>query len=130
MNTPLLCLLGALAVWRATHLLHAETGPAGVFERLRARAGNGLLGAVLGCFYCLSLWTALPVALAVGGNALERVLLWPALSAVAILLEHRGRLLEDLTVAAQYFEDPPPADADAAHLHAPRAGTDGARLTH
>jgi hypothetical protein len=39
------------------------------------------------CFYCLSVWMATPVAILIGETALERVLLIPALSGTAILLE-------------------------------------------
>ncbi len=83
--------LGVLAVWRVTHLLHAEDGPANLVVRLRERAGQGAIGAAMDCFYCLSLWVAFPVALAIGAGWGERVLLWPALSAGAIVLERAGR---------------------------------------
>ena len=33
--------LGILAVWRVTHLLHAEDGPWDVLYRLRRRLGDG-----------------------------------------------------------------------------------------
>ena len=96
--------LGALAVWRATHLLHAEAGPAQAFERLRHWAGSGAIGQVLNCFYCLSLWLSLPVALLLGAHWIEVVLLWLGLSAVAILLE---RVTTKTSVVAEpvYMED-------------------------
>src|SRR5690606_6645885 len=72
-------LLGVLAVWRVTHLLQAEDGPWDVVVRLRRAAGAGFFGRLLDCFYCLSLWVALPAALAIGTDAFERLLLWPAL---------------------------------------------------
>jgi hypothetical protein len=50
-------------------------------------AGEGFWGSLLDCFYCLSLWVALLPALWIGENWKERLLLWPALSAAAILLE-------------------------------------------
>jgi hypothetical protein len=80
-------LLGTLCVWRLTHLLVAEDGPWGIIARLRTQAAGGFWGGLLDCFYCLSLWIALPLALLVGTSALERLLLWPALSGGAILLE-------------------------------------------
>lgn len=80
-------LLGVLAVWRITHLLQAEDGPWDVVVRLRARAGDGFWGALMDCFYCLSLWIALPFALLFGAGWIEQALLWPALSGGAILLE-------------------------------------------
>ena len=80
-------LLGALAVWRVTHLLNAEDGPWSILVRLRKAAGSGFWGDWLDCFYCLSLSIAIPFALVIGVNWMERLLLWPALSASAILLE-------------------------------------------
>jgi hypothetical protein len=79
--------VGAAAVWRISHLLHAEDGPWDVLARLRKLAGNGAVGRMLDCFYCVSVWVALPVALAMSAASKERVLLWPALSGAAILLE-------------------------------------------
>ena len=46
--------LGALAVWRLTHLLHAEHGPWGVLARGRAAAARLGLGEGVACFWCLS----------------------------------------------------------------------------
>lgn len=80
-------LLGVLCVWRVTHLLNAEDGPWDLLVRLRRRAGNGPWGRLLDCFYCLSLWIALPLAVLLGQGWKERMLLWPALSGAAILLE-------------------------------------------
>jgi hypothetical protein len=96
--------LGVLAVWRVAHLLNAEDGPWGIFVRLRRRAGFGFWGELLDCFYCLSLATAVPFALLIGAHWRERVLLWPALSAGAILLE---RLTGDRSgKTPTYWEDP------------------------
>jgi hypothetical protein len=82
-----LLLVGALSVWRVTHLLQAEDGPWDIVVRLRRWAGNGSWGNLLDCFYCLSLWVAVPLAWLCGDTMIERVLLWLALSAAAILLE-------------------------------------------
>lgn len=79
--------LGVLVVWRLTHLLYAEDGPWDVIVRVRRAAGEGFWGRLLDCFYCLSLWTAAPLALWLGRGWEERLLLWPALSAGACLLE-------------------------------------------
>jgi hypothetical protein len=79
--------LGVLGVWRFTHLLFAEDGPWAVAIWMRQRAGTGFWGSLLDCFYCLSLWTAAPFALLLGSGWKERLLLWPALSAGAILFE-------------------------------------------
>ena len=92
--------VGVLGVWRITHLLQAEDGPWDLVVRLRRKAGDTFWGRLLDCFYCLSLWIALPFALGLGTDWKERMLLWPALSAAAILLER-------ITVpaAAAYVED-------------------------
>jgi hypothetical protein len=96
--------LGVMAVWRITHLLNAEDGPGHVVARLRLKAGTGLWGGLLDCFHCLSLWTAAPWACLIGRGWRERFLLWPALSAGAIMIE---RLMEPRPGAppAWYAED-------------------------
>jgi hypothetical protein len=86
--------LAGLGVWRLTHLLSAEDGPGAIFARLRAIAGHGFWGGLFDCFYCLSLWIAVPFALAVGSGWRETLLLWPALSGAAILLERLSRGVE------------------------------------
>jgi hypothetical protein len=84
---PVRFVVGALATWRVTHLLVAEDGPADVVVRLRRRAGDSWIGDALDCFYCLSVWTAMPVAAAVARNRREAPLTWLALSGAACLLE-------------------------------------------
>ena len=97
-------LLGVLAVWRITHLLQAEDGPWDLVIRLRKLAGNGFWGNLMDCFYCLSLWVALPIALLIGDSHVERFLLWMALSAAAILLERITHREQD-PPPAPYIED-------------------------
>jgi hypothetical protein len=94
-------IVGALAVWRVTHLLVAESGPFDVFARLRRMAP----GRLFDCFYCLSVWVAAPLAALLVDGWRERLLLWPALSAGAILLERVTRD-EPAAPAAPYTEDP------------------------
>ena len=79
--------VGVLVAWRITHLLFAEDGPWEVIIWLRRQAGAGFWGKLLDCFYCLSLWVAAPLALLLASGWTGRLLLWPALSAGAILLE-------------------------------------------
>ena len=76
-----------LCVWRITHLLNAEDGPWEIVVKLRAAAGDGIAGQAMDCFYCLSLWVSLPLAWLIGRGIFERVLMWLAFSAGAILLE-------------------------------------------
>ncbi len=80
-------LLGILAVWRVTHLLQAEDGPWDVVVHLRRRAGAGFWGQLLDCFYCLSVWIAVPFAIFLGHTLGQGIMLWLALSAGAILVE-------------------------------------------
>ena len=87
MNGLYWVVVGALATWRVAHLLYAEDGPWNAVVRLRAAAGSGFLGEMMDCFYCLSLWTAVPIAILTGDDWRERILLWPALSAASIFLE-------------------------------------------
>ena len=76
-----------LAVWRLTRLLHAEAGPGDVLGAFRRRIAPTALGGVIGCFFCLSLWTAAPGAALIATGWRDGVLLWLALSAIAIGFE-------------------------------------------
>ena len=90
-----------LGVWRVTHLLAAEDGPGDVVAKLRGAAGSGFWGRLLDCFYCLSLWVAVPFAFALGTAWPEWIFLWLALSGAAILLE---RITERPAANAAFFE--------------------------
>jgi hypothetical protein len=80
-------LVATLVVWRITHLVQAEDGPWNIIVKLRGLAGNSMLGELMDCYYCLSLWVAAPVAYAMASSWPERLWLWPALSGAAILLD-------------------------------------------
>lgn len=95
-------LLGGLSVWRITHLLQAEDGPWDGVVLLRRLAGDGFWGRLLDCFYCLSVWIAFPLAIFLGEKTDERVLLWPSLSAGAIILE---RVTKRDETEALFIED-------------------------
>ena len=97
-------MLGALAVWRFTHLLYVEDGPWDLLVRLRRRAAGSFWEGPLGCFYCLSLWIALPLALWIGTGWMERILLWPALSAAAIVIERAISKEFAVPRASYYYE--------------------------
>ena len=79
--------LAVLAVWRITHLLAREDGPWEAFREIRARTAGTMVGRLLACFYCLSVWVAVPFALFVGATAVEEFVAWWAISGGAILLE-------------------------------------------
>ncbi len=102
-------ILGILGVWRVTHLLNAEDGPWNLLVKFRQSLGSGLLGELFDCFYCLSLWIALPFAWVIGQSWKERLLLWPAISGAAILLQRSRAKLESAPPAI-YLEDKEPSD--------------------
>lgn len=79
--------LAALATWRLAHLVAEEDGPANVIARARLRAGPSTLGELMDCFYCLSLWAAAPLALALEPRRRDVPLTALALSGAACLLE-------------------------------------------
>ncbi|MGB6743456.1 MAG: DUF1360 domain-containing protein [Terracidiphilus sp.] len=91
-----------LILWRLTHLLAVEAGPFGIFTGLRRLAGKGFFGQLLDCFYCLSVWLAVPLALLAGEGWAQQLMLWPALSGAACLLEQATRR----TVFPGIYEDP------------------------
>lgn len=79
--------LCVLALWRVTHLLAEEDGPWDLIVRLRRLLGETFLGRLMDCFYCLSLWLSLPVAIGLSNNWIALLLQWQALSGAACLLE-------------------------------------------
>jgi len=83
--------IAALAVWRITHLLAQEDGPWDVLLRLRRSLGSGVLKKLVSCFYCLSVWVAVPFAFFLKGNFGETFVGWLALSSAAILFERLTR---------------------------------------
>jgi hypothetical protein len=95
-------LLGTLGAWRITHLLNSEDGPWDIVVKLRRQAGLGFWGQLLDCFYCLSVWSAAPFAVFLGKKTGERLLLWTALSAGAILLE---KILDRWQIDSQTYYD-------------------------
>lgn len=98
-------ILGVLTVWRITHFFWAEDGPWDMVIRLRRGVGEGFWGKLLDCFYCLSVWVAAPLGYLIGESWMERLLLWPALSAGAIILE-RITNHEPTVTPAPFTEDP------------------------
>ena len=81
--------LAVLATWRVTHLLASEDGPADLIIRLRSLLGQGFIGKLMDCFYCLSFWIAAPAAVFVSREPLGWLFSWLALSGAACLLESR-----------------------------------------
>jgi len=96
--------IGIFGVWRATYFLFAENGPWGISSRLRRAAHYSFSTSPFDCFYCLSMWVALPFAMYIGGNILEKLCLCLGLSGAAIALE-RLTTQPDAIPPAVYFED-------------------------
>jgi Protein of unknown function (DUF1360) len=57
-DEPVWLLLTILAVWRLTALIAYESGPFGMFSAWRRGFVRVGLGRLVGCFYCLSVWTS------------------------------------------------------------------------
>src|SRR5688500_13648322 len=98
MHQSLRFLLAVLAVWRLTHLLAQEDGPWDVFRRLRSAVSRVPGGRLLSCFYCLSLWVAIPAGWFVGETLVEQVAAWLAASGAAVLLERVTAPVPELTI--------------------------------
>ena len=96
--------LSVFAVWRLTHLLGKEDGPFDIIFLIREKAGKSFLGKLMDCFYCLSIWIALPFGIWLGQNWVEKVLVWLALSGAACLLE-QATTKNDSNNSSLYHED-------------------------
>ncbi len=79
--------VAAVATWRVTHMLACEDGPWDVLARLRRRLGTGVLGRLMDCFQCLSIWVSIPFALFLHPPPAEFLVVWLAISGAACLLE-------------------------------------------
>jgi hypothetical protein len=90
--------LAVLGTWRISHLLTQEDGPADFVIRIRARLGSSLFGTAMDCFYCMSVWVAVPMTAILNRPATESILIWLAMSGAACLLE-RATALVDLPSA-------------------------------
>ena len=77
----------SLAIWRLTHLLSKEDGPFDIIFLFRKISGTGFFGKLLDCFYCVSIWIALPFAIWQGNSGWQKLLYWMAFSGAACLLE-------------------------------------------
>ena len=79
-------ILCTLAVWRVTHFVTDEDGPFDIVIRFRKLFGQGFWGSLLDCFYCLSIWVAVPFAFAISNTWRDGIIIWLALSGGACLL--------------------------------------------
>ncbi|MBX9785102.1 MAG: DUF1360 domain-containing protein [Chitinophagaceae bacterium] len=79
-------LVSVLASWRLAHLLSAEDGPWDVVIRIRKQLGHGFFGTLLDCFYCLSIWIAIPFAVWMSSDWITGIIHWLAISGGACIL--------------------------------------------
>jgi hypothetical protein len=84
---PLQFIILTLSTWRITHLIQAEDGPWDVIFKIRKWVGNGFVGSLMDCFYCLSIWTAIPFAMVAGSTITEYIVYTMAMSGGAILIQ-------------------------------------------
>jgi hypothetical protein len=105
-----LIVVALLGVWRVTRLLVAEDGPWDISARLREAMGHGMWGKLFDCFSCLSLWVSAPFAFTLAATGYERVLLWPALSGGAIIIERLVARCE--APPPLYFDNPASKEVD------------------
>lgn len=76
-----------LFVWRLSHLISYENGPFNIILKIRESIGNGIIGKLMDCFYCLSIWISFIPAFAFGEGFFQKLLLCFAFSGGAIILE-------------------------------------------
>jgi hypothetical protein len=76
-------IIAALAVWRVSNMVKREHGPWDIFIRIREKLGDSMLGKLIDCPYCSSVWIA-PMVFIPGARF---VVICLAISAMAIILE-------------------------------------------
>jgi hypothetical protein len=82
--------LAVLATWRVSELIANEDGPGNVVVRIRSRFGRHLVGRLIDCFQCTSVWVAAAFAFFVTDTVSEWPVAWLALSGAACLLARTG----------------------------------------
>lgn len=83
---PTAFIICVCALWRITHLLSQEDGPFDIVVHFRKLIGHGFFGTLLDCFYCLSIWLAVPFAIFISHGWIEGIINWLALSGASCLL--------------------------------------------
>jgi hypothetical protein len=78
-----------LAVWRVSHMLKYEAGPWDILIRIRERLGDSMLGRMMDCMKCSSVWLA--IIFSVPGTKYIVIVL--AISSLAIMFEEIYGLL-------------------------------------
>ncbi len=76
-----------IVVWRLTHLISTEDGPFDLIIKIRKLMGSSIIGKLMDCFYCLSIWIGFFIALYASENLAEIIILTFYYSGASILLE-------------------------------------------
>lgn len=76
-----------LACWRLSVMLVSEPGPFEVFEWIRHKAQGKMLGDLLACVWCTSVWVSAGLLVSAQFVAGQWVIVWLALSTGAILVD-------------------------------------------
>jgi len=97
--------VAVLATWRVGHLLAHEDGPGSAILRVRRWLGDGPLGGLMDCFYCLSLWVAAAAAFLVTWDWGLWVPTWLAVSGGACLLERATASPEPFIQSVEDHDD-------------------------
>lgn len=82
-----------------------KDGPFDLVFRIRKKAGAGFFGGLLDCFYCLSIWIAIPFAIWLGNGYKEMFMLWPGFSGMACVIEKFLTRRKNDTNPPHYRED-------------------------
>lgn len=85
----MLFLLSSVAVWRLAYMLQDETGPWRIFEKIREHINNSNKPTLIEgfqCFYCLSVWVAIPFAIYLAADIWQFFVYPLSLSALAVAL--------------------------------------------
>lgn len=86
-SAEILLILCILATWRLSHLIVAEDGPWEIIVKIRTLFGDSMAGKAMDCFYCTSIWIAIPFTFLISNNILSWIICWLAISGGAALLE-------------------------------------------
>lgn len=88
MGSWLLVALAILGTYRVGNMLTTEEGPFGLFEKFRNLfLTEGWLARGVRCFYCVSFWVALPLAILLATSLREFCVLWPGIAGGALVVE-------------------------------------------
>lgn len=85
-------IIASLASWRIARFIIEDNGPWNLFGKFRDKFGTegiakpGSFADLIGCYYCLGLYTSVPFAIALGNNLWEMLAYLFALSAAVVIV--------------------------------------------